>query len=280
MPIKNFLLVPAVILGGSVILGSWYSVDEGSRGVVLRNGAITGIATPGLSFKVPLIDKVVDLSVRTHVERYKLAAYSSDQQAAEMEISVTYRLPVDQISEVYANFGDVEGVVSRLVKPHLLQETKVIFGQFTAVKAIQSRALLNSQVFDTVKQAVDGPVIIEGIQIENIDFSDAYETSIEQRMLAEVEVQKYRQQAEREKVQAEIVVTQAKAKADSVRAEAQAQAEAITLRGNAEASAIKAKAAALNENSNLISLTAVEKWSGQLPTTMVPGSAVPFISVK
>mgnify|MGYP000016361049 CR=1 FL=1 len=30
----------------------------------------------------------------------------------------------------------------------------------------------------------------------------------------------------------------------------------------------------------LVGLTAAEKWNGQLPTTMVPGSAVPFIGVK
>ena len=60
---------------------------------------------------------------------------------------------------------------------------------------------------------------------------DAYEKSIDQRMLAEIEVRKLRQNAKREKVQAEIVVTQVKAKADAIRAEAQAaQADAIKFR--------------------------------------------------
>jgi len=45
------------------------------------------------------------------------------------------------------------------------------------------------------------------VQIENLDFSSEYEKSIEQSMLAEVEVHRLRQNAEREKVQAEIVVT-------------------------------------------------------------------------
>jgi regulator of protease activity HflC (stomatin/prohibitin superfamily) len=122
--------------------------------------------------------------------------------------------------------------------------------------------------------------VIESVQIENIDFSPEYIKSVEQRMQAEVEVQRLRQNLEREKVQAEIVVTQATAKANGVRAAAQAEADAIRLRGDAEASAITARAKALGDNPNLVSLTQAEKWDGKLPTTMVPGAAVPMIALS
>ena len=122
--------------------------------------------------------------------------------------------------------------------------------------------------------------MIESVQVENIDFSDAYEQSVEARMLAEVEVQKLKQNAERETVQAQITVTQAQAKADSVRAEAQAAAEATRLRGDAEAAAIDARGKALRDNPQVVELIRAERWNGQLPTTMVPGSAVPFVNVQ
>ncbi len=83
------------------------------------------------------------------------------------------------------------------------------------------------------------------------------------RMLAEVKVQKLRQNAEREKVQADIVVTQAQAKANAVRAAALADAEAIKLRGEAEASAIKARGDALRDNPGLVQLTQAERWDGE-----------------
>jgi regulator of protease activity HflC (stomatin/prohibitin superfamily) len=88
-------------------------------------------------------------------------------------------------------------------------------------------------------------------------------------MLAEVEVQKVQQNAEREKVQAEILVIQAKAEADAKK-----------LQGEAEAYAINARGKALRDNPALIELVQAEKWDGKLPTTMVPGQAVPFINVK
>ena len=120
---------------------------------------------------------------------------------------------------------------------------------------------------------------IEGVQIEDIAFSSEYIRSVEARMQAEVEVQRQQQTLAQEK-KAEIAVTQATGRANSVRAEAQAQADAIVLKGNAEAQAIKAKADALASNANLIALTQAEKWNGQLPTTMVPNSAVPFLNVS
>ena len=36
----------------------------------------------------------------------------------------------------------------------------------------------------------------------------------------------------------------------------------------------------LGTNRNLFTLVQAEKWNGVLPTTMVPGSAVPFVSVN
>ena len=103
------------------------------------------------------------------------------------------------------------------------------------MKAIQTRIVSTSAIKDAITASLkDDPMImIESGQPENIEFSANYLHSIEQRMLAEVEVQKLQQNAEREKVQAQITVTQATAKANAVRAEAQASADALRLNGEA-----------------------------------------------
>ena len=250
------------------ILGSWYTVDQTERGVRLRYGAVIGTAQPGLGFKIPLIDSVE-------------------------KISVTLRASPDKVADLYAKFGRLDTAVNQVVSPVVNQQVKVVFGRYTAVKAIQDRGPLNSAIRDAITATLkdDSMIIIESVQLENIEFSANYLHSIEQRMLAEVEVQKLQQNAEREKVQAQITVTQANAKANAVRAEAQASADAlrlngearatnIKLTGEAEAAAIEARAKALGTNPNLVTLVQAERWNGVLPTTMVPGSAVPFVSVK
>jgi regulator of protease activity HflC (stomatin/prohibitin superfamily) len=273
--------VVAGLVALTVVGGSWYTVDQGERGVILRNGAITGTADPGLGFKLPIVEKVVDIDVRTRAKLYEnVMAYSRDQQTAGLNISVNYRVPADQVLTVYENYGSVESLRSRVLDRKVFDQTKNVFGQFNAVTAIQERARLVAEVQMAIQNAVQGPIIIESVQIENIDFSDAYENSIEQRMLAEVEVQKIQQNAEREKVQAEIKVIQAQADADARVAQATAEAKAITLTGNAEAEAINARGRALRDNPTLIELVSAERWNGVLPTTMVPGAAVPFVNVK
>lgn len=280
-PIAAIFAIVFAIFGITILLGSWYTVDQGERGVMLRNGAITGTAEPGLGFKMPIIDKVVDIDVRTRAKLYEnILAYSRDQQTAGLTVSVNFRVPADAVTTVYEEYGSVNGLASRLLDRKVMDETKNIFGQFNAVTAIQDRSRLVAEVQMRIQEAVVGPIIIESVQIENIDFSDAYENSIEQRMLAEVEVQKVRQNAEREKVQAEIKVIQAEATAKARVAQAKAEAEAITLKGNAEAEAINARGKALKDNPSLIDLVSAERWDGKLPTTMVPNAAVPFVSVK
>lgn len=265
----------------ALVFGFWFTVDQGERGVKLRNGAIVSVEEPGLGFKLPIIEKVVDIDVRSRVALYEnILSYSRDQQTAGLTVTVNYRVPADQVVKVYEEYGSVEALASRALDRQVLEEVKTAFGQFNAATAIQDRARLNAEVQNRIQEAVRGPIVIESVQIENIDFSDAYEQSIEQRMLAEVEVQKVQQNAEREKVQAEIKVIQAQADAESRIAAAQAEAEAIRLKGKAEAEAILARSEALNSNPALIELVKAERWNGILPTTMVPNSTVPFLNVQ
>jgi regulator of protease activity HflC (stomatin/prohibitin superfamily) len=262
-----------------VVFGSFYTVDEGERGVVTRYGEIVGISQPGLSWKMPIFESVEQISVRDHVALYQnLETYSRDQQPASMDISVTYRIDPSRVDEVYKVYGDRKGLQERLITRKVMEDAKTVFGLFNAESAIRERGRLNTEMNEKLRLSInDGPVIIVGVQVEDVTFSSAYEQSVEQRMLAEVAVHKERQNLDREKVLADIVRTQASAEADKVRFAAIAEAEAITLRGNAEAEAITARAEALKNNAALIELVKAENWDGKLPTTMLPNSAVPFI---
>ena len=252
-----------------LIFGSWYQVDQGERAVVLRWGRIVGLAEPGLHFKLPWVDTVRMITVQNQTKGYQnLEAYSRDQQPADLTVSVTY-VVVDP-REVYSQYGDLEVAVTRLIDPRLKAGIKTIFGQYDAVRAIQERAALNNDFDTAVTSAISGgPINIISVQIENIDFSDAYEQSVEQRMLAQVEIQKREQNLRTTEVEAQIA-----------RTKAEGEAQAIRLRGEAEAAAIRARADALRANADLVQLQAVEKWDGKLPTTMVPSSALPFINVQ
>jgi regulator of protease activity HflC (stomatin/prohibitin superfamily) len=271
------------VLLALLILGSWYTIDQTQRGVLLRNGAFVAVVQPGLHFKWPWFETVYKIDMQTHTFTFdKMESYSADQQPANLKVSVTLHVAPDKVPEMYSRFaGDQQAAIARLITPHLNQEVKVVFGQYTAQKAITDRAKLNADAAKSLTEAIayDPVFVVEGVQIEDIAFSPQYIQAVEARMQAEVAVQQQQQQLAQEKIKADIAVTQANGRANSVRAEAQAKADAIRLTGNAEADAIAARAKALTDNVQIIELTKAERWNGVLPTTMVPGSAVPFLNM-
>lgn len=278
-----FFVIAALLgfLAICIVSGSFYTIDEGNRGVILRNGKFTGVAEPGLGFKIPFVDDVKMVSVRGMSQSYpKLQAYSKDQQPADLTVSVSFRLPPNEVQALYSSYSTVENFVTRVIERQVPTQVENVFGQYTAISAVQNRVKLVADLNTAIKNSIPGPVVIESIQIENIDFSKAYEKSVEDRMKAEVDVQTQNQNWEKEKITAQIEVTRAEAAAKAKKVAAEAQAESIRMIGEAEAGVIRSRGAALSENKNVIELTKVEKWNGVLPTSMVPNGAVPFIDVN
>ena len=272
-------VVVVALFAMTVFFGSWYQIDQGERGVHLRNGAVIGSAEPGLGFKLPIFDDIKRISVQNLNREYeKVPAYSKDQQTAEIKVSVSFHVPPGDVIKVYSEYGSVEGLTNRLVDRQVPTQVENVFGQYTAISAVQKRVQFVQDVTNAIRRTVTGPVVIDSVQIENIDFSDAYEKSIELRMQAEVLVETEKQNLEKEKVNADIAVTQARGQAESALALARADAESKRIKGEAEADAIKAKAQALAQNDNLVDLTRAERWNGVLPTTMIPNSTVPFLN--
>lgn len=274
-PIAGGLLALLLLIA---LMGSWYTVNETERGVLLRNGALVGVIEPGLSLKIPLIETVKFISVQSNATTYQgLQAYSKDQQTATLNVSVSWHVVPAEVGKVYMQYQDLDGLVSRLISRQVPTQVENVFGQYNAVSAVQNRGKFVADVTKAIRDSVTGPVVIDGVQVENIDFSDDYERSIALRMKAEVEVKTREQMLATEQVEAQIVVTRAQAEADSKVAQAKADAEATRLRGSAEADAIKAKTLALSSNPMLIELTKAERWDGKLPTTVLPNGTLPFI---
>ena len=119
--------------------------------------------------------------------------------------------PPPEVADVYKSYADLDGLLTRAISRHVPTQVENVFGQYTAVNAVQQRGKLVADIATAIKGAISGPVVIDSVQVENIDFSDAYEKSIEERMRAEVAVKTREQQLATEQIQARIVVTQAQA---------------------------------------------------------------------
>lgn len=273
----------AFLFVASIIGGSFYTVDEGEKAVVLRNGAVAGVSSPGFHWKAPFIDEAKTVSLRDGMLTFdEIQVYTADGQTATVhKVSISYRPKSSDtdVLQVYSRYGNVEQAVSQMVTRRVSETLEVVFGQFTADTAIKKRAELGLAFSKQIKN-IEGPVEIIAAQIENFSLPDSYEANIEAKMSQEVEVLKLQQKLEQAKVNADISETNANAEALKRTIEAQAEADATRLAGEAVADAIRAKNEAIKESPNLVELTKAERWDGKLPTHFVPGTAVPFLNIK
>ena len=265
-------LLVVVALG----LMGMYTIEQGYRGVVLRFGKVIDVADSGMHFKIPFVDTVHKMSVRTVKLTNKIAVYSKDIQGAEVVISMNYHLSPDKVQDIYTVNG--LNYDEKIIYPQMSAKPKDVFGKYNAVNIVQTREALTSEIQKELEKKFENTgIVIESVQIENIDFSDAYENSVEERMKAEVEVQKVQQNLAREKINADMMRAKAQGEADARLAQAEAQAKSIELVGKAEAEAIRAKSEAMRDNPNYVQMLQAEKWDGKLPSTMLPNNAMPIL---
>lgn len=274
------VIVLFVVLG---LFGSYYTVDEGDRGVVVKMGVVKGVSEPGLHFKLPLVTSIHHIPVRNQVVAYEgLEAYTTDQQIATIEsVNISYRIPVDRVEEVYRDYQTPEAVVDRFIGRRINAELEKIFGQYTAERSVRERVELSAEISAALKKVPDyAPIEILSVDVSSVAYPSEYTTKINQRMNAEVEVARKIQevrQAEQDKL---ISNQQADAAAYKMKAEADAKAHSIRVQGEAEADAIRMRSQALANNPALIELTKAENWNGVLPTTVLPNGTIPFIDAK
>ncbi|MBP55762.1 MAG: FtsH protease activity modulator HflK [Marinobacter sp.] len=87
------LALAAIIFAGYVIFQSFYTVNEQERAVVLRFGEFSRTETPGLRFKVPLIDSVYLVRV-TNVRNAESTGQmlTQDENLVSVDLQVQYRV--------------------------------------------------------------------------------------------------------------------------------------------------------------------------------------------
>lgn len=174
-----------VLVIGTLLFGSYYTVGQFERGVILRNGAFVGVVQPGLGFKIPIFESVVNISTRQNVSlwtllsrgeyetadyrRQEMQGYSQDQQPFVMRVSILWHVPVDQIEAVYSGYGTLDALESRLIARKAPQDIQAVLGRYTALEVVQKRAQFNGEVQAAVEKDIDGPVVIDDVQVESID---------------------------------------------------------------------------------------------------------------
>jgi len=68
-----------------IVFSSYFTVDQGERGIVLRFGAFQRIAEPGLNFKSPYLNQHIRLVCR---RRYRIFSYRLTRVISNQRLSM------------------------------------------------------------------------------------------------------------------------------------------------------------------------------------------------
>jgi len=245
-----------LIIFAVTTLAPFVLIGPGERGVVLRLGAVEDhIMDEGLHFRIPLVESVVKVDVKTQKVEVDAPSFSKDLQNVDTRIALNFHVDPKQVNRLWQEIGrDYE---SRIIAPSIQESVKAATAQFTAAELVAERPKVKDEIKRMMIERL-GPryVIVDDFSIVNFDFSDAYEKAIEEKQVAQQQALKAENDLKRIQVEAEQRIAQAKA----------------------EAEAIKIQTDALQQNQNLIKLEAVKRWNGVLPT-ITTGGVIPFLDV-
>jgi len=63
--VPKVLVVVGLLVLFNLVSGSFYTIEPGERGVILRLGKFQTLTNPGLNFKIPLVDTLIKVDVET-----------------------------------------------------------------------------------------------------------------------------------------------------------------------------------------------------------------------
>ncbi len=257
-------------------------VDAGYVGVVKRLGAVQPEFLPeGFHFKAPFVDVVQKFDVRLSKAESDAGASSKDLQVVRTKIAVQYSMNAALMPITLQRIGTRLVVEKTLIDPAIMESVKAITALYTAEQLITKRdevkdriqAQIDSFLNETLREKeLMGSLTIANIAITDFDFSAEFNRAIEEKVRAEQEALK----AKNEKLKR---VTQAEAAAAEKTLAADAMAYEIEVQSKARADAIEREAKALKDNPQLIQLRIAEKWNGVLPR-FTGSEAIPLLSIE
>lgn len=264
-----------VIIALVLIFGSFGTVSAGERGVKTRLGAVVDVIDPGLYFKLPFIEGVEKMEVKTRTVNYdkggdngddkatvdNLFGASKDLQDVAIGVVVNYHINPTKVDLIYSQYRSVENYESNVIEPMIRETVKSTSAQYTAEELVTKRVefgdkvnLILSERFGT-KDA-----ILERFSVTNFEFSKEFTKSIESKVTAVQNAEAAKNKLEQIKFEAQQTIETAKAQAESIRI----QAQAITSQGGAD----------------YVKLKWIEAWKeggAKIPTYIAGTSGNPFI---
>lgn len=239
-----------VILCGIVSLfGSIKTVGAGEVGIITRFGEVNRVAESGLSFKIPLIEKMIKMPIRIQKQEVQTDAATKDLQEVNGAIAVNYSLTNDTALKVYKELG--KDYTETIIAPILHESFKQGISKYNAEQLMANRTEVKEdiQVMLAYRLLEYGITVVD-VNLTDLNFSAQFNAAIEQKVVMQQEAERAKQELEKVKIEAEAKIEAARAEAEAQRLQQETLSDAV------------------------IRKMWVEKWNGELPEVVSDSSIV------
>lgn len=266
--VTKIVLIAVIVVALLVLVFNCFSVvDEGYIGVKYQFGKIVDSnLSAGLNFHIPFVEEIRPVDIREQIYSVQTDAYTSDTQTVDnLSLKLNYCYDPTQLSEIIRSTG-IDNVETKLLVPNVAKISKNEIGKVKAEDLVQSRSEVQDAIYGVLKETLaPSGIVVTAFAIENLDFDDAFEQSIQAKVIAAQDALKMQNKTvEREEEARQKVIA------------AQAEADSQKIKAEAEAYAIEVVQEQLAKSPNYIDYLKINNWNGELPQAI--GNEInPFI---
>lgn len=165
---------------------SFHTVNSGTVAVVKHLGEAKTVRQAGTYFDFWITEKYERYDAKVQTLDIQESAYSKDAQTMEIAMTVQYQIDPTKAIDIATTYGTLETLSGR-IKSISVERAKSILSSYSAMEIIETRASISPKVEELIKETVSDNyyISINAVVLTNIDFSDAFEATVEQKMIAE-----------------------------------------------------------------------------------------------
>ena len=287
------------------IPGGIYQVEAGEAALIKEFGQAKSVESAGLKWRLWIKDSVTFYDLKVQEINNNIYAYSQDAQTMEAQLIVQYKIMPDKIIQINEEYGSIESLEQKLSSV-FMEKCKVVLASSSAMKIIENRDSLSKTVEEQINQGIaQYYVTITMVLVNDIEFNEAFESAVEQKMIAEQQQLQAEYDKQKAIIKAEEELEVARLAAEALLAGETASAESKKLIAEAQAEAIKLKSVevarmlgfSIDESGNIdftgkssaeINIISeylkyieyLEKWDGKLPQVVGDSTSVVMPDLK
>lgn len=200
---KIGILVVAIVALLLIFFNSFVTINSGEIGLKVRFGKLVETnLREGLNFKIPFIEKIVKVSIQVQKQEIETTSASKDLQDVKTKLAVNYKVDEGTVVNLYKTVGS--NYESIILSPAVEEAIKSVISKYNAEELITKRNEVSQVALEILQEKSQKyGIIINEFNIINLSFSEEYSNAIEQKQVAEQQLEKAKLEAEARIVEAE-----------------------------------------------------------------------------